>query len=149
MASVNEPGQLRIVVERVNGLSKVVWSGRSDGPVNAGKSPDGVLANLTADKQLYVGYMGPVLSGGDIVRIMFKPDGTDGLDVSDGVTMVPIWEDGLRKDLNNTDFGNTTDLTPVASRWQELGTGYTVPTGIKKARLGNGQLVISVEDDTG
>jgi len=148
MASANEPGDLRIVAERSDGLSKVVWSGRSDGPVCAGKSPDGVLANLTADKQLYVGYMGPVLSGGDTVRVFFKPDSTDGLDVSDGVTMIPIWLDGLKKDINNSDLGNTTDLTPITGRWQELGTGYDIPSSVKQARLGNGQMVISVEDDS-
>jgi len=48
MASANEPGLLKIVAER-SGVERTLWQGRSDGPVNAGKSPDGVLANLTAD----------------------------------------------------------------------------------------------------
>ena len=80
MVSANEAGELKIVCERSDGRTKTAWSGRSDGTINAGKSPDGVLANLTADKHVFVGYMGPTLAGGDIVRIMFKPDATDGLE---------------------------------------------------------------------
>ena len=148
MASANEPGVIRIVCERADGLQKVAYQVRSDSPVNAGKSPDGVLANLTADKQLFVGYMGPVLTAGDSIHLMFKSDATDGIDASDCVIQIPYWEDGKFRQLNASDLGFTTDLTATAGQWVELGTGYTVPSNVKSARLGNGHIVISIEDDT-
>jgi len=149
MASANEPGIIRLVCERSDGLTKSAYQVRSDSPINAGKSPDGVLANLTADKQLFVGYMGPTLTAGDKIHVMFMFDATDGLDASDCVIQIPYWEDGNQKQLNATSFVFTTDLpaaTPAGS-WVELGTGYTVPNNVKKAKLGNGHIVISIEDD--
>jgi hypothetical protein len=150
MASANEPGLIRVVCERADGLQKVAMQYRSDSAVNAGKSPDGVLANLTVDKQMKVGYVNPVLTAGDKVHLFFKFDAADGLDVSDGVVQIPYWEDGNYRPLTSADLGNTTDIpaaTP-ASAWIELGTGYTVPSNVKSARLGNGTIVISIEDDT-
>ena len=151
MASANEPGVLRLVVERADGLQKVAYQVRSDSAVNAGKSPDGVLANLTADKQVHIGYIGPKLSAGDKVHLMFKLDAADGIDVSDCVIQVPYWEDGNQRQLNATDFVATTDLPAgtLAGAWVELGTGYTVPSNVRSARLGNGNIVLSIEDDTG
>jgi len=150
MVSANEAGLIEIRAERSGMGEKVLFSARSDGPINAGKSPDGVLANLTADKQLFLPFTGPVLHAGDIIHLYFKFDATDGLDVSDGVTQLPYWEDGTSKTLNNTKLVNTTDIpaaTPAGS-WIELGTGYTIPSNVKNARLGNGRIVISIEDDT-
>jgi len=151
MASGNEPGQIKIVAEKAgSGKTRILWSGRSDGAVNAGHSPDGVLANLTADKQLFIPYSGPQLTGGDIIRVYTKLDASDGLDASDAVWVIPITEDGVRKELNTSDFGYTTDFpasTP-ADQWLELGTGYTIPSSIQSARFGNGQIVLNVEDDT-
>lgn len=151
MASVNEPGLIRVVAERADGTHKVIGQYRSDGPIAAGYSPDGVLANLTADKQLFQPYSGPILRGGDRIHLMFKLDAADGLDVSDGITMLPYWEDGVYRPLNNTDLGNTTDLpaATLAAAWTELGSGYTIPSNVRRARFGNGQIVISIEDDTG
>jgi len=101
-------------------------------------------------KQLFVPYSGPQLTGGDIVRVMFKLDAADGLDVSDGIIQIPYWEDGVQRTLNATDIGNSTDIpaaTP-AGAWIALGAGYTIPNSVKRARFGNGHLVLSIEDDT-
>lgn len=150
MASANEPGLLKIVVERSGMGEKILWRGRSDSPINAGKSPDGVLANLTADKQVFVGFSGPQLRAGDIIHLMFKPDAADGLDASDCVVQIPYWEDGVPKTLNATDLTFTTDIPAgtLAAQWVELGQGYTVPTNVRSARFGNGHMVLSIEDDT-
>lgn len=150
MASANEPGVLRIVCEKSDGTQKIAYQVRSDSAVNAGKSPDGVLANLTADKQLFIPYVGPILSAGMKVHLFFKFDATDGLDASDGVYQIPFWEDNNYKQLNATDLGFTTDLpasTP-AGYWIELGSGYTIPANVQSARIGNGNIVLSVEDDS-
>lgn len=150
MASANEPAVLEIRVERAGLGEFVLFRDRSDGPINAGKSPDGVLANLTIDKQMFVPFMGPILHGGDIVRIYAKFDAADGIDVSDGVYRLPFWENGIYRPLNATDLGITTDLpaATLAGNWTALGAGYTIPNSVQQARFGNGSIVVSVEDDT-
>lgn len=150
MASANEPGMIEVRLYRPGKGEKTWLTARSDGNINAGKSPDGVLANLTVDKQLYIRGKHPIRArGGDIVRIYFKPDSADGLDVSDGVYRIPYWENGSFHELNATDLGITTDLPAgtLAGNWVALGAGYTVPNGVV-GEFGEGSIVISVEDDT-
>ena len=150
MASANEPGQIEVRVWRSGLGEKPLFNARSDSSINAGKSPDGVLANLTVDKQVFIPFQGPILRAGDIIRLYFKFDATDGLDVSDGVYWLPLWEDGVYHQLNAADLGIATDIpaASVINTWIALGAGYTIPTSVKAARLGNGSVVISVEDDT-
>lgn len=152
MASANEPGELTLAIITPTGQRQVVWRGRSDSAVNAGKSPDGVLANLTADKQVFLQQGGYIGQPGDVVQVFFKPDATDGLDVSDGVYQVPAvikdrYGNRSTRTLNATDLGITVDLTPIAARETALGAGYTIPDGTM-LQLGGGLLVLSVEDDT-
>lgn len=154
MASANEPGSVRVVIEDANGNQQVTHTHRNGGAVSAGGSPDGVLANLTADKQLIVPIAGRVASTGDKIRLLMSLDATDGIDASDCVVSVAVTEDnGTETQLTATDFGFTTDLpaaTPATS-WVELGTGYSVPDS-KRIRIGSASnvtpTVISVEDDT-
>lgn len=149
MASENEPGIIKVVVERAGLGQKNAMQYRTDSSINAGKSPDGVLANLTTDKMVKVGKVNPIISRGDKIRLMFKPDATDGIDASDCVIQIPYWENGQLKTLNAADFGFTVDLAgAVAGNWVELGTGYTVPNDVASAQLGGGDIVISIEDDT-
>jgi len=154
MASANEPGEIRVIVEDVMGNQSVCYKFRSDSAINAGKSPDGVLANLTVDKQVKVGLAGPIATGGSKIRLFAKLDAADGIDASDCVIQVPITEDnGTQRVLNGTDFGFTVDLpaaTP-ADNLIELGTGYTILQGAR-CRVGSADktvpIVISIEDDT-
>lgn len=160
MASANEPGIIQVAVERAGKGLIPVFTFRSDSPINAGKSPDGVLANLTADKQIKVAKDPRTIRRGDIIRLMFKPDASDGiefnldyelsyLNASDCVIQIPYYENGGRRDLNAADFTFTTDLNALlAGGWVELGTGYTVPNNVDYAHLGGGEIVLSIEDDT-
>lgn len=151
MVSANEPGVIRIYAVSPEGQKIKTHEYRSDGPINAGKSPDGVLANLTADKHLYMPkFDGVVLTGGWKVVLGFTFDAADGLDVSDGFIQIPLTvQNGGVKYLNATDLGNTTDIpaaTPAGAEIQ-LGAGYTIPNG-QRVKIGGGSAVISVEDDT-
>ena len=153
MASANEPADLKIVVEKPSGDQYICHKFRSDGAINAGKSPDGVLANLTHDKQVKIGLGGPVAQGGDRIRLFASLDASDGIDASDCVVQIAITEDnGSERQLSSNDIGFTVDLpaaTP-AGNWVELGTGYLVPDGMR-FRVGSAKLatptVISLEDD--
>lgn len=150
MASANEPGNLRIVAITPQGIEVEVAQYRSDGPVSAGKSPDGVLANLTIDKQMFMQLCGPVLGDGWKIGLRFKMDAADGLDASDCVIMLPITrDDNSPRTLNATDLGFSTDLpaaTP-AGVWLPLGSDFGIPVGTRW-KIGGGPVVISIEDDT-
>lgn len=150
MASANEPGSIMVVAINPLGQEIPVLKYRSDSPIAAGKSPDGALANLTADKWLYARMGGPVLSTGWKVGLRFKMDAADGLDASDCVIQIPLtYDDGSQTNINATDLGFSTDLpaaTP-AGVWLPLGTDYTVPAGTR-LKIGGGPIVISIEDDT-
>lgn len=150
MASANEPGVIEVRVERSGIGEKILLRSRSDSNINAGKSPDGALANLTVDKQVYMPLSALQLRGGDKIIVYFKFDATDGLDVSDGIYFLPYWEDGILRQLNATDLGITADIpaATVAGTWVALGGGYTIPNNVRSARFGGGSCVISVEDDT-
>jgi hypothetical protein len=154
MASANEPADLKVVIEDPFGNQQICHKFRSDSAVNAGKSPDGVLANLTHDKQLKVPTAPPIASAGYKVRLFASLDAADGIDASDCVIQIPVtYADGTEKVLSASDIGFTTDLpaaTP-ATYWVECGTGYTVPDGVR-LRVGSASMltpiVISLEDDT-
>ena len=154
MASANEPGQIRIYAEDSAGNLRICAKYHSKSAIAAGFSPDGVLANTTIDKQVKAGLGGPLLVGGDILHLFFKPEAADGLDASDNTIQIAITEvNGTQRQLSAADFGYTTDLPAgtLASQWVELGTGYTVPNG-QQFRVGSRDYslptVIAIEDDT-
>lgn len=159
MASANEPALIRAVIEDAQGVFHTCHQFRSDGAINAGKSPDGVLANLTHDKQLKPGMAGPIAKGGSKIVVMVKLDAADGLDVSDGAYHLAVTEVNRagqplsERQLSASDLGISTDFpaaTP-ASTWIALGAGYTVPDGMFMrigSASGNTPTVMSLEDDT-
>jgi len=154
MASANEPGDLKIVIEDAFGNQRICHKFRTDSAVNAGKSPDGVLANLTHDKQVKVAPAPVVGSAGHKVRLFASFDAADGIDASDCVVQIPVtYSDGTEKTLSASDIGFTTDLPAgtLASSWVELGTGYTIPDGVR-LKVGSASMltpiVLSIEDDT-
>jgi len=154
MTSANEPCDIRLIAEDPFGNQHICHKFRGDGAINAGKSPEGVLANLTHDKQMKVGTAGPILSGGWKVRLLINLDAADGVDVSDCAIQIPITHaDGAEHQLGASDFGIATDLpaASVAGSWIELGTGFTVPDG-DRLRVGSATketpIVISIEDDS-
>ena len=154
MASAPRPGQLRIIAEDPQGNQYICHTAYSLGAIAAGGSPDGVLANKTADKQVKLPLAGPVLQGGWILRLLMKMDSADGLDASDATIAIAITEsNGAERALSSTQIGYTVDFpaaTP-ASQWIELGTGYTVPNNANM-RVGSASgytpTVIAIEDDT-
>lgn len=151
MASVTEAGEIRIVAESPEGHQITTHRYRSDGFINAGGAPDGVLANKTRDKWAFIPKNDSViLSGGWKVRLYFKFDSADGLDASDCVIQIPLTvKGGGIRYLNASDLGFTNDIpasTP-AGQWIELGTGYTVPNG-EFVKIGGDYGVIAIEDDT-
>jgi len=147
MASAIENGEIKVYAVESNGQRHLTHRFRSEGIISAGGSPDGVLANLTADKWSFVPRCNLILKKDWKVIMAFKSDGADGLDVSDCVINFPLFiSGGGQKTLNTTDLGITSDLTCVAGTEQDLGTGYTITDG--RCNLGGAPAVISIQDDT-
>lgn len=150
MASVTEPANLKIFAIAPDGSRTQVFQARNGGPVSAGGSPDGVLANLTIDKQVQVGVGGPVMTTGWSIALEATLDASDGIDESDCVISIPITQsNGVVRFLNSDDLGFTADLpasTP-ASVPLPIGSGFTIPAG-SRFKFGGGPIVISLEDDT-
>jgi len=154
MASANEPADMKIVIEDPQGNQKICHKFRSDSAINAGKSPDGVLANLTHDKQVKLSTAAHVAKGGDRIRLFFSLDAADGIDVSDGIIQIAVtYDDGTEATLSAADIGFETDYPAgtLAGCWTEAGTGYLVPDGVR-LRVGSNSMqtptVISLEDDS-
>ena len=90
------------------------------------------------------------MSGGWKVRVLASLDAADGVDASDCVIQIPLThDDGTIRTISASDLVFTTDLPAgtLAGNWIELGTGYTIPDGVR-AKIGGGPIVISLEDDT-
>ena len=150
MASITKPGNLLLVVDRL-GEMKPLLQDRNGGSISAGGSPDSVLANKTADKQVMIAKKTyPVMHGGDVIRLFIRIDAADGLDASDSAILLPFEFDGQKRVLTATDLGYTVDVPAAtgANQYVELGTGYTIPNSVTRAFFGGGATVISIEDDT-
>lgn len=148
MASGIEPGILKLIKRRGGFGDKTIFSYDTEDAVNAGGSPDGALANVTTDKLEKIPILDSNLTAGDSLHLIFKSTAADGLDVSDCVVRIPYWEDGIRKTLTMTDFA-AVDITECPAGGEiEIGTGYTIPADIKRAQVGGGNIVLSIQDDT-
>jgi hypothetical protein len=150
MASANEAGNLYVMAVSPEGQKIPVFVARNGGAISAGKSPDGVLANLTFDKWIFMPLSNVELTGGWKVQLILNMDATDGLDASDSYIDLPISiaGQGIRH-LSAADLGYTTDYpaaTPAACDIS-LGAGYTIPNG-QRVRIGGDRCAISIEDDS-
>lgn len=153
MVSAPRPGQLRVIAEDPFGNQIVCHKAHTLSAIAAGGSPDGVLANKTADKQVKLPVAGPWLTGGWILRLLLSMDSADGLDASDSTIQIAVTEASkAERLLTSANIGYTVDFpaaTP-ATNWIELGTGYTVPNNVQ-FRVGSlsgfTPTVIAIEDD--
>jgi hypothetical protein len=150
MASATEPGLLRLYAIAPGGQKIQLATYRNGGSISAGGSPDNVLANPTADKHLFQGVGGPIMSTGWVLAMSLTADAADGYDASDSFISIPLTrDDGVTRFLNSTDLGYTVDLPAATPANIELpiGAGFTIPNA-ERWKFGGGPIVISVEDDT-
>lgn len=150
MASAIEPGTIKLFAIAPGGARIELASYRNGGEVSAGGSPDGVLANKTADTHLFQNIGGPVMSTGWKFMGTITLDSADGLDASDATISIPLTrDDGVVRYLNATDLVYTTDYPAgtIASVEIPIGSGYSIPNG-ERWKFGGGPIVIAIEDDT-
>lgn len=150
MASAIEPGLIKCFAIAPGGARIELARYRNGGEVSAGGSPDGVLANKTADTHLFQNVGGPVMTTGWKFMTTLTMDSADGLDASDATISIPITrDDGVVAYLNATDLVYTTDYPAATIAGVELpiGAGYTIPNG-ERYKFGGGPIVIAIEDDS-
>lgn len=112
-----------------------------------GGSSNAVIAN-TPEKWAFIPLSPLILTTGWKVVPVCILGTADGMDASDGAWQIPVTIKGVGlRHLTVTDCGGA-DLAAATTGTVEhdLGTGYTVPTGME-LKIGGGKIWMSAEDD--
>ncbi len=150
MASVTEPGILRVYAVSPTGQRFQTHMFQNGGAISAGGSPDGVLANVTEDKHMFIPKSALKLYGGWKVVLTLEMAAADGLSYADSRIQLPITVKGEGVQwLTVAKLAWTVDIAAATAADIEvqLGKGYEIPLG-KVAKIGGAKGVISIEDDT-
>ena len=144
MASAQEPGIVKLYVEKPSGARFPVFNMRTE-EAGPGGAPDHVVSANT-DKWRFQPVVGGVIDRGDKLVMTVTLDASDGIDVSDCVFSIPITNlsNGLVERITDADF-TMSDITPAANTETVLGT-YEFQSGNK--RFGGGHIAIFIEDDS-
>lgn len=149
MASLQEPGVIRIYRKQPSGHKTLLWQGDVKFSAPAGGAPDGAATSMPAHDALpFLPVKSPVLVNDDILLVTFEAVSADGIDVSDSIWMLPITVSGLGvKQLAQSDFANpaASDYTTVADVEMTV-AGYKITEG--RVRLGGSKFFIDIQDDT-
>jgi len=146
MASVQEPGLVRMYRMKPDGNKTQIFQERVEALAPAGGAPDGAPASVQTPEKWIAVNSNVVLVNDDILLVTFEPDtGGDGLDASDAIWRIPLVTPQGSKTLGRAQFANPTfaDLTTVAT--EQTLAGYKVVEG--QVRL-SGKIFLDVQDDT-
>lgn len=146
MASLQEPGLVRIYRQVPSGSKQQIFQMRVEQSAPAGGAPDGNPAVVSTPEKLLNVDSPIVFNNDDIVLVTFEPDGADSLDASDCIWSVPIVIPSGSSSLGRAQFANPTfaDQALVASR-EVVIAGYKVTEG--KLRI-SGKWYLDIQDDT-
>ena len=116
MASIQEPGLVRIYRQTPDGNKTQIAQMRVEDSAPAGGAPDAAGASVsTPEKRMTIN--SPVtFVNDDILLITFEPDtGGDGIQTADSVWSIPLITPQGTKTLGNSQFANPAfaDLTTV------------------------------------
>jgi len=148
MASVQEPGLVRIVAHKPTGEETELYSGTVSVVAPGGGSPDGAGSSTPKiNERLHVPVHPAILRNDDIIYIEFTADGADGIDVSDSLWAIPLTVRGSVKHIARGDFANpaAADYTTVAAIPTRV-AGYKIVEG--PCQFGGGSIYVDFQDDT-
>lgn len=146
MASVQEPGLVRLYAVSPEGNKSLILQDRVEALAPAGGAPDGAPASVATPEKWITVQSGISLLNDWILQVTFDPDtGGDGIDVSDMIWRIPVITPAGSKSLGAAQFQNDAlaDMTLVAGE-QVIG-GYKVIEG--SLRLA-GRIYLDFQDDT-
>lgn len=146
MASVQEPGLVRMYQKKPAGNQIQIMQARVEDLAPAGGAPDAAGASVSTPEKR-VSISSPItLVNDDILLVTFTPDtGGDGLDASDCIWSVPCITPQGSITLGNSQFANPAfaDMTLVAT--EQVIAGYKVTEG--QLQVG-GRIYLDLQDDT-
>lgn len=149
MASIQEPGIVRVIGRSPNGREVLLWEGSVSVSAPGGGAPDGVLASaVSIDRRLFVPIRSDVvLTDNSKIYVEFTADGPDGIDVSDCIWDIPITTPNGVKFISRGQFTDhaPADYNAVAGVPVRVG-GYKITEG--RVQFGGGPLFIDMQDDT-
>lgn len=146
MASLQEPGLVRIYKSRASGDKVLVLQQRVEQLAPAGGAPDGAPASVSTPEKLLTVNSNIVFQNDDIMLVTFAPDtGGDGIDVSDCIWAIPIVTPAGSAAIGRAQFANpaAADFTTMAN--EQVVAGYRVTEG--QLRLA-GKIYLDMQDDT-
>jgi len=146
MASLQEPGLVRIYKQLPDGNKIQILQDRVETLAPAGGAPDGAPASVSTPEKLVSIVSNVMFKNDDILLVTFEPDvGGDGLDVSDMIWRIPLVTQAGSKSLGTAQFQNPAlaDSTLVANE-QVIG-GYRIVEGSAKLM---GKIYLDMQDDT-
>lgn len=146
MASLQEPGLVRIYRSRPAGDKTQILQQRVEQLAPAGGAPDGAPASVATPEKLISINSGIVLANDDVLLVTFTPDsGGDGVDASDCIWSIPAVTPSGSISLGRAQFQNPAfaDMTLVAN--EQVIAGYKVTEG--SLRLA-GKIYLDIQDDT-
>lgn len=148
MASVQEPGQVRLTARKPTGQEVELYSGDVSVTAPGGGSPEGAGSSTPKiNERLHVPVNAAVLRNDDIIFVEFTAVGADGIDVSDSLWAIPLMVQGKVKHISRSDFKNPApaDYTTVADIPVRIG-GYKITEG--PVQFGGGSFYLDIQDDT-
>jgi hypothetical protein len=148
MASVQEPGLIRMYAMKPSGHKVQLLQARTEDLAPAGGAPDGAPASVATPEKRLVINSPVVMENDDILLVSFTPDGSDGLDASDAIWSIPVVTPSGSNQLGNAQFANPAyiDTTAALTAGREvIIAGYKVTE--KFLRL-SGKIFLDVQDDT-
>jgi hypothetical protein len=146
MASIQEPGLVRMYRQTPNGDKQKILQQRVEQLAPAGGAPDGAPASVSTPEKLIAVNSGVMLYNDDVLLVTFEPDTAgDGLDASDCIWSVPCVTPAGSITLGRAQFANPTfaDVTTIAN--EQVIAGYKVTEG--QLRLA-GKIFLDLQDDT-
>jgi len=146
MASLQEPGLVRIYAVKPSGDKVKILQQRIETLAPAGGAPDGAPASVSTPEKLITVNSPVVLQNDDTIQVTFEPDtGGDGLDASDCIWAIPTLTPSGSSAIGNAQFASPAfaDITLVAT--EQVIAGYKVTEGSLRIA---GKIFMDLQDDT-
>lgn len=146
MASVQEPGMVRLYKLAPSGNKTLIAQDRTEAFAPAGGAPDAAAASVATPEKWVVIDSNVILVNDDILLVTLETDGADTLDASDSIWRIPLVTAAGTKSLGNTQFANPalSDQAMVAGKESTV-AGYKIVES--SARL-SGRHFQDFQDDT-
>jgi len=146
MVSAQEPGLIRLYIQRPSGQKDFITQLRTESAAPAGGASEGAASAVSTPEKLIT--VNSKVSGvnDDILLVTFEPDGADTLDATDCIWQIGVVTPAGSKILGRAQFQNPalSDQALVAGKEVTV-AGYKITEG--SLRVGGKQFIDFQDDD--